>query len=115
MESLNGAVRLRCYVGEYDNHGPKPVFECILEAARKHGLAGATVIRGQSGFGERIYKSAIRSNSSGLAPVIVEIVDREEKLTSFLSVLDAIMETGLVTRDSVRALRPKTAKTATGI
>jgi len=89
---------LRIFVGESDRWKGKPLFEAIVQEARHQGLAGATVFRGFEGFGahSRIHTSRILRLSEDL-PILVEIVDAEDKIQAFLPVLDGMVQEGLVT------------------
>jgi PII-like signaling protein len=89
---------LRIFVGESDRWKGKPLFEAIVQEARRQGLAGATVFRGFEGFGarSRIHTSRILRLSEDL-PILVEIVDAEDKIQAFLPVLDGMVREGLVT------------------
>lgn len=102
MKLLKKAERIRIYTGEDDKHKGRPMSECIVEEARKIGLAGATVFRGLSGFGANslVHTSKILRLSEDL-PVIVEIVDHPDKINPFLEFLDTILEEGMVTRENV--------------
>ena len=105
MKLAGEADRLRIYSGENDKVGGRLVFEVVVEQARKAGLAGATVLRGLSGFGanSRVHTATILRLSEDL-PVVIEIVDRPEKIDSFLPLLDQILGEGMVTRDRVDVL-----------
>ncbi len=89
---------LRIFIGESDRYEGKPLYEWIVLKAKESGLAGATVIRGMMGFGANstIHTSKILRLSEDM-PVIVEIVDTHEKLTSFLSIIDGAVSEGLAT------------------
>ena len=89
---------LRVFVGESDRWKGKPLFEAIVQEARRQGLAGATVFRGFEGFGarSRIHTSRILRLSEDL-PIVIEIVDAEDKVQAFLPVLDGMVREGLVT------------------
>ena len=89
---------LRIFVGESDRWHGKPLFEAIVQEARTRGLAGATVFRGFEGFGahSRIHTSRILRLSEDL-PIVIEIVDAEDKIQGFLPVLDDMVQEGLVT------------------
>src|SRR6266851_558469 len=77
-----------------------------LNLARDHHLAGATVLRGPMGFGHssRLHTAKVLRLSEDL-PVVVEIVDSEEKINAFLPLLDAMMASGLVTMEKVQVLQ----------
>lgn len=100
------AVLLRIFFGENDRHGRLPLYEAIVLKAREMHLAGATVLRGAMGFGHssHIHTSKILRLSSDL-PLVVEIVDSKEKIDAFLSVLDGMMPSALVTLEKVHVLR----------
>jgi hypothetical protein len=89
---------LRIYIGESDKHGGRPLYEVLVEEARKAGLAGATVLRGISGFGanSRVHTTRILRLSEDL-PLVVEIVDTPEKIERFLPYLDETITEGLAT------------------
>ncbi len=89
---------LRIFIGETDKHEGLPLYEWLVREARKDGLAGATVFRGIAGFGanSRIHTANILRLSLDL-PVVVEIVDRAERIEAFLGVLDKVVTEGLVT------------------
>ena len=106
MELPEDALLLRIFIGESDRHGHKPLYEAIVLKAREMHLAGATVLRGPMGYGasSRIHTAKIIQLSMDL-PFIVEIVDTEEKINSFLPVLDEMMKGGLVTLEKARVVR----------
>lgn len=93
---------LRIFIGESDKRDGMPLFEWIVRKAREHGLAGATVLRGLEGFGahSRLHTAKILRLSSDL-PLVVEIVDTEEKIESFLPTIDAAIQEGLATLEKV--------------
>lgn len=95
---MKQAKSLRIYIGERDAFEGKPLYRVIAEKARESGLSGCTVIRGVLGFGEtsQIHTASILSLSEDL-PLVVEIVDFEEKINSFLTVVDSLLDKGLVT------------------
>lgn len=99
------AELLRIFVGESDKHHGRPLYEVIVEEARRKGLAGATVLRGTLGFGahSRIHTAKILRLSEDL-PMIIEIVDKPERIAAFLPDLDQIMDEGLVTLEKVRVI-----------
>jgi PII-like signaling protein len=93
---------LRVFVGENDKYDGQPLYEWIILKAREHGLAGATVLRGLEGFGahSRLHTAKILRLSSDL-PIVVEIVDTEEKIEAFLPAIDDAVEEGLATVERV--------------
>ena len=106
MQLPKDAVLLRIFFGEADKFEGKPLYESIVLKAREMQMAGATVLRGPMGFGNssHLHTSKILRLSEDL-PLIVEIVDTEEKINTFLPVLDAMMGSGLVTIEKVKVLR----------
>lgn len=105
MNLPSEAELLRIFIGESDKHGHRPLYEVLVEAARKRGMAGATVTHGIMGFGKnsRIHTAKILRLSEDL-PVIVEIVDTPERIEAFLPELDALIKEGLVTLEKVRVI-----------
>lgn len=105
-EKLTGQVALlRIYTDESARAGAKALFEAIVGKARDDGLAGATVLRGPMGFGHshRIQNASILNLSANL-PVVIEIVDGEERLRTFLESLEIMDDIGLVTLEKVEVL-----------
>ncbi len=104
----NGKL-LRIFIGENDRHEGMALYEWIVREARRRGLAGATVLRGLEGFGAHslLHTAKILRLSTDL-PIVVEIVDTEENIESFLVVIDAAVEEGLATVEKVevRFYRP---------
>jgi len=105
MKLPSEAFLLRIFIGESDRAGGKPLYEIIVEEARRRGMAGATVLRGFLGFGanSRIHTAKVLRLSEDL-PVVVEIVDTEEKIEDFLPELDGMLGEGLVTLEKVRVI-----------
>jgi len=96
---------LRIFIGESDRWHHQPLYEALVLKAREMHLAGATVLRGPMGFGKSslLHTSKILRLSMDL-PLIIEIADTEEKINSFLPVLDEMMGGGLVTLEKVRVI-----------
>ena len=103
MQIPHEAVLLRIFIGESDRWEHKPLYEAIVLKARELHLAGATVLRGPMGFGKssRLHTAKILRLSMDL-PLVIEIVDSDEKIQSFLPVLDKMMGGGLLTLEKVR-------------
>src|SRR5215471_8441940 len=97
---------LRIFLGESDRLGGRPLYEAIVLKAREMHLAGATVLRGHMGFGKhsRLHTAKILRLSEDL-PIVVEIVDSEERIQTLLPWLDRVMHEGLVTLEKARVLR----------
>ncbi|WP_234555250.1 DUF190 domain-containing protein [Thermus caliditerrae] len=106
MKLEGEAKLLRIFVGESDRHGGRPLYEAIVLEAKRRGLAGATVFKGFMGFGahSRIHSAKVLQLSEDL-PVMVEIVDTEEKIRAFLPALDGMVKEGLVTLEKVEVIR----------
>jgi hypothetical protein len=96
---------LRIYLGELDKFGHHPAYEAIVLKAREMGLAGATVLRGPMGFGahSRLHTAKILRLSEDL-PVLIEIVDTEERIKAFLPELDQMLSDGMVTLEKVHVI-----------
>jgi uncharacterized protein len=105
MHLPHDAMLLRIFIGESDRWNHKPLYEAIVLKAREMHLAGATVLRGPMGFGKtsRLHTAKILRLSFDL-PIVIEIVDSEEKINSFLPTLDEMMKGGLVTLEKVRVI-----------
>ena len=105
MQIPKQALLLRIFIGEDDKFGGSPLYEVIVLRAREMHLAGATVLRGPMGFGasSRLHSAKILRLSEDL-PLVIEIVDSEEKIDDFLPVLDRMMSSGLITLEKVQVL-----------
>ena len=93
---------LRIFIGELDTHDGKPLYQWLIEEARKNGLAGATILRGMQGFGahSRMHTTKVLRLSIDL-PIVIEIIDTEEKIEAFLPIIDEAIPEGLVTVERV--------------
>ena len=96
---------LRIFIGENDRWEGKPLYESVVRLAREHGLAGATVLRGMEGFGahSRLHTTKILRLSEDL-PIVIEIVDRLERIEKFLPLLDERIGEGMITLEKVRII-----------
>jgi uncharacterized protein len=105
MQIPHDAVLLRIFIGESDRWHHQPLYEALVLKARELHLAGATVLRGPMGFGKssRMHTAKILRLSMDL-PLVIEIVDSEEKINAFLPVLDEMMKGGLVTLEKARVI-----------
>ena len=99
---------LRIFIGESDKEPgrDRPLYEAIVRRAREAQLAGATVLRGPMGFGRhsRVHTAKLLELSTDL-PIVIEIVDSEEKVDAFLPTVDELVTEGLVTLEAVRIVR----------
>ena len=105
MQIPREAVVLRIFIGESDRWQHQPLYEAIVLKAREAHLAGATVLRGPMGFGKssRLHTAKILRLSLDL-PMVIEIVDSEEKVRAFLPTLDGMMGGGLVTMEKATVI-----------
>ena len=105
MHQPDEAELLRIYVGETDKHGHQPLYEAIVLAARRRGVAGATVLRGIMGLGAdgRLHAAKILHLTENL-PLVIEIVDRPDRIAGLLTDIDGMMAEGLITLERVRVL-----------
>jgi PII-like signaling protein len=106
MEIPHDALLLRIFIGEDTWYRRQPLYRVIVLKAREMQLAGATVLRGPMGFGKssHMHTDKILRLSMDL-PLVIEIVDADEKIRAFLPVLDGIMNNGLVTLEKVKVLQ----------
>ena len=97
---------MRIFVGESDKWERRPLWSALLELFRAKGLAGATVLRGVAGFGAAsvIHEAGILRLSADL-PLVIEVVDSEERLNQILPEVDRMMGGGLITLEKVRVVR----------
>ena len=105
MQIPHDSVLLRIFIGESDRWHHQPLYQAIVLKAREMHLAGATVLRGPMGFGKssRLHTAKILRLSMDL-PIVIEIVDSEEKIQQFLPVLDEMMGGGLLTMEKVKVI-----------
>jgi PII-like signaling protein len=106
MHLPEDAVLLRIFIGESDRYQHRPLYEAIVLKARELQLAGATVLRGPMGFGKssHLHTAKILRLSMDL-PIVIEIVDTEEKVNAFLPALDEMIGGGLVTLERAKVIR----------
>jgi len=106
MQLQEDAVLLRIFIGESDRYQHRPLYEAIVLKARELQLAGATVLRGPMGFGKssHLHTAKILRLSMDL-PIVIEIVDSEQKVNAFLLALDEMMGGGLVTLERAKVIR----------
>lgn len=106
MQVLEDGVLLRVFLSEDEKNDHLPLYEAIVRKAREMHLAGATVIRGSVGFGysHLIHTTKILRLSEDL-PLVIEIIDRQDKIEAFLPVLNGMMSGGLAILETVKILR----------
>lgn len=105
MQIPRDATILRIYIGEDDKAGHVPLYEAIVLKAREQHLAGATVLRGAIGYGHssRLHTTKILRLSEDL-PLVIEIVDTQEKIQAFLGTLNGMLSSGLVTLEKIQVI-----------
>lgn len=105
MRTNQNGVLLRVFIGESDRSGHEPLYEAIVQKARELGLAGATVLRGSEGFGANsvVHKATLLEMSTDL-PIVIEIVETEEKVKLLLPHLETMVREGMITMEYVTIL-----------
>ena len=105
MQTPQDATLVRIYIGESDRWEHRPLYEAIVLKAREMGMAGATVLRGPMGFGKSsiLHTAKILRLSMDL-PVVIEVVDTEEKTRDFLAALGPMVGGGLVTTEQLKVI-----------
>lgn len=98
-------VLMRMFVGESDRYENKPLYQALVELCHAEGIAGATVIKGAMGYGgnSEVHSDRFLRMSSEL-PVVVEVVDREEKIDAVLPLIEGMFQGGLITLEKARVI-----------
>jgi PII-like signaling protein len=111
MKLSRDAMLLRIFIGEDDKADHKPLYEAIVLKAREMHLAGATVLRGPLGFGQSsvLHTTKIVRLSQDL-PIVIEIIDTEEKINGFVDAIESIMGSGLMTLEPVKVVQYATER-----
>lgn len=106
MKLTSKAKMLRMYFGEDDKWNDRPLYQAIVEKCRELDIAGATVLRGTAGYGASslIHRTHVLSLSHD-APVLVSIVDSEEKIEKLLPFLDQVIDQGLIAMSDVEVIK----------
>jgi PII-like signaling protein len=106
MKKGDKAVLLRIYIGELDRYHGKPLWEAILMRSRELGLAGCTVLHGVAGFGaaSHLHTSKVLRLSEDL-PVLIEIVDRQDKIDEMMPFLEEVVTDGMITTEKVEIVK----------
>ncbi|MDD2581153.1 MAG: DUF190 domain-containing protein [Desulfuromonadaceae bacterium] len=107
MTKLTGEqVLMRIFIGEGDRCEHKPLYEALVELFRAEGFAGATVLRGVCGFGaNRVYHTQKLLDLSADLPLVVEVVDSQEKINAIMPRIDAMMNGGMITLEKATVIR----------
>ena len=99
-------ILMRIFIGESDKHGHHPLSEALVELFRQEGCAGATVLRGIAGFGaSSVYHTDRLLRLSGDLPLVVEVVDTQERLDALMPKIDAMMNGGMITLEKATVIR----------
>ncbi len=106
MPKMSGEkVLMRVFTGESKKFGHVPLYEALVELFRREGLAGATVLRGVSGFGaHRVYHTHKLLELSSDLPMVIEVVDSQEKIDEVMPKVDEMIDSGLVTLEKVNVI-----------
>jgi hypothetical protein len=106
MNQIEEMTLMRIFIGENDRWGWQPLFEAVVELLREQGVAGATVVKGVMGFGGHgtVHTDRILRLATDL-PVIVEVIDRQERIDAVLPRLGEMLQGGLVTMEKARVMR----------
>lgn len=99
-------VLMRIFIGERDRYEHKPLYEALVELLRYEGFAGATVLRGVCGFGaNRVYHTQKLLDLSADLPLVVEVVDSQEKINAIMPKIDGMMGGGMITLEKATVIR----------
>ncbi|MEI6913499.1 MAG: DUF190 domain-containing protein [Armatimonadota bacterium] len=106
MKITGAAQALRIYIGDSDHWHGRPLHTAVIERAKQMGMAGATVFKGFEGFGahSRLHTANILRLSEDL-PVVIEIVDKPDRIAEFLPILDEYVTEGLITLVPVEIIK----------
>lgn len=111
MSKLIGEnVLMRIFIAESDRYGHQPLYEALVDLLRKEEFAGATVLRGVCGFGAHsVYHTQKLLDLSSDLPLIVEVVDSQEKIDSIMPKIDDMMKGGMITLEKATVIRYKSS------
>lgn len=99
-------VLMRIFVGESKKHGSRPLYEALSELFLKEGLAGVTVLKGVAGFGaHRVYHTHKLLEMSADMPMVIEVVESQDKINAIMPKIDALMESGMITLEKATVIR----------
>ncbi|WP_298438503.1 DUF190 domain-containing protein [Geobacter sp.] len=99
-------VLMRIFIGEGDRHGRKPLYEALVELFRREGFAGATVLRAVAGFGaSSVYHTDKLLELSTDLPIVVEVVEDQERIDALMPRIDAMMNGGMITLEKATVIR----------
>jgi PII-like signaling protein len=105
MKKESDAILMRIFIGESDKYEGIPLSRYLVELFKKEGLAGATVLRGISGYGKssHLHTTSILRLSNDL-PIVIEVVDRKENIERIKPKLDDVIEEGMITEEEVKII-----------
>lgn len=113
MVPRNGKL-LRIFIGEQDRWRGRPLYEAIVRLAREQGMAGATCLKGFLGYGAKSHLHTVKLlRLSEDLPIIIEIVDSEQKIKRLLPQLRAMIRDGLITLEKAQVLMYRVGRTTT--
>lgn len=97
---------MRIFISEADRHKGQPLYKGLLEMLRERGFAGATVLKGVAGFGAQsvMHTDQLLCLSTEL-PLVIEVVDDEEKIQQIIPLFDEVMQGGMITLEKARVIR----------
>lgn len=99
-------VLMRIFIGEGDKHRHRPLYEALVELFRREGFAGATVLRGIAGFGAHsLYHTDKILRLSSDLPIVIEVIESQERLDGIMPEIDAMMRGGMITLERVTVIR----------
>lgn len=103
-------VLMRIFIGEADRFEHKPLYEALVELLSKEGFAGVTVLRGICGFGaHRVFHSQKLLDLSAELPLVVEVIDTQEKINTIMPYIDEMMSGGMITLEKATVIRYRSA------
>ncbi len=110
MKIKGQALLLRIFIGEKDKADGKPLYKKIVEILKENDIAGATVVRGILGYGasSRIHSASILAISEDL-PIVIEAVDKEEKINNVIPKIEPFIKNGLITLEKVNVIKYSTS------
>lgn len=115
MRIMEDAILLRVFLGEDDMRDGQPLYRLLLEAAMQQGLEGGTVLPAPMGFGiSRNLRSGLNPDAGASMPIVVEIIDRPGKIDAFLPTIESMIDSGMITMESLKARLLVPADTAIG-
>lgn len=99
-------VLMRIFIGESDRFDHKPLYEALVELLQSEGFAGATVLRGICGFGaHQVYHTQKLLDLSADLPMVVEVIDTQEKIDAVMPRIDNMMTGGMITLEKATVIR----------